>query len=170
MFFSELRAKIDIHFGFNCFLNKIGTFALRSIWKAVWNSSIREHTALTSYANSHIKNSTTCVCFARNNVILSENCFLLHVSAAQVLILLCQEPALCGGQRKSITVFLCGGSWGNTRGKPARETRMLCSRIGCRGLTLCFGCLNSWWTCQRFLWKLGWFHVECVWRECTSAH
>lgn len=27
---------------------------------------------------------------------------------AQVLIRLCQEPALCGGQRKSVTVFLCG--------------------------------------------------------------
>lgn len=108
IFFSELRAKIDAHFGFNCFLNKIGTFALRSTWKALWNSSIREHTALTSCANSHIKNSTTCICFARNNVILSENCFLLHVFTAQVLILLRQEPALCGGQRKSITVFLCG--------------------------------------------------------------
>ena len=69
------------------FPNKIITLALSPTRNEMWKSSTCQYFNTDLFpAKNHNKNST-CASFARNNVILSENCFLLHISITQVLIL-----------------------------------------------------------------------------------
>ena len=69
------------------FPNKIITLALSPTQNEMWKSSTCQYFNTDLFSAKNYNKNSTCACFARNNVILSENCFLLHISITQVLIL-----------------------------------------------------------------------------------